>query len=300
MRSLSPVALILGLSAILSIGQGLAYGTQEKDREALCRRVPCREATTVALKLDERRHADFAFPRGPYVADGVINILNGERFSVEFEEKDGRLVEPHYVKEVTHPDRTISFELSSLESGTLLKIANPFSQAIVYDCLIQHYKQRGFSKTHVLAVGPRLSSFESWPYPVVQVMVSNVQYQSQAANAGKGIEEQDSGDREAVISAKPGPEGAAKSAAEVELVITLKCVFRSDGTVGDIHVVSVKPKHFAAEDVIASLKKKAIEAAKGIKFLPATKNGQPVSMYMQLDYSFSLADDDEQASAPKN
>jgi hypothetical protein len=31
----------------------------------------------------------------------------------------------------------------------------------------------------------------------------------------------------------------------------------------------------------------AIEAAKKIKFVPATKYGYPVSMWMQLEYNFS-------------
>jgi len=36
------------------------------------------------------------------------------------------------------------------------------------------------------------------------------------------------------------------------------------------------------------LTEKAIAAARQIRFVPATRNGQPVSMYMQLEYNFNL------------
>jgi outer membrane biosynthesis protein TonB len=35
------------------------------------------------------------------------------------------------------------------------------------------------------------------------------------------------------------------------------------------------------------LTEQAIEAAKKIKFIPATRNGRPVSMWFQLEFNFS-------------
>ena len=57
----------------------------------------------------------------------------------------------------------------------------------------------------------------------------------------------------------------------------LKVVFTSRGTVENIHVVRELPN---------GLTERAIEAAKKIKFIPATKDGHPVSMWMQLEYVF--------------
>ena len=44
------------------------------------------------------------------------------------------------------------------------------------------------------------------------------------------------------------------------------------------------------EEFVGNLEKteKAIGAARQIRFVPARKNGQPVSMYMQLEYNFNL------------
>jgi hypothetical protein len=39
---------------------------------------------------------------------------------------------------------------------------------------------------------------------------------------------------------------------------------------------------------MGGLTEKAVAAARLILFAPATRNGQPVSMYMQLEYNFNL------------
>ena len=59
--------------------------------------------------------------------------------------------------------------------------------------------------------------------------------------------------------------------------VILKVVFTSKGTVENIRVVRELPD---------GLTERAIEAAKKIKFVPAMKDGHPVSMWMQLEYNF--------------
>ena len=61
--------------------------------------------------------------------------------------------------------------------------------------------------------------------------------------------------------------------------VVLKCVFASDGKVRNILVVQALP---------GGLTERSIAAAKMIQFVPATLNGQPVSMWMQLEYNFNL------------
>ena len=78
------------------------------------------------------------------------------------------------------------------------------------------------------------------------------------------------------------PEPVYTAAARNEQVVgtvVLKCVFASDGTVKHILVVRALP---------GGLTERAIEAAKKIKFHPAMRDGQPVSMWMQLEYNFNL------------
>lgn len=66
---------------------------------------------------------------------------------------------------------------------------------------------------------------------------------------------------------------------QVTGTIVLRAVLGSDGHVTDISAVSKLPN---------GLTEKAIEAAKGIKFTPAMKDGHPVSQYIQLEYNYNL------------
>lgn len=171
------IILLFILSAILTVtwaqqGQPNA----EQSREAVCKRVPCRPATTIKLKISKQEIAEFDFPKGPYVADGFINILSGEEINVEFDEGANGLSNARFVEKVIAPEKTITFKLEQIEAGTVLSVKNPFAKNILYDCLIQHYKAQGFEPTSIIPVRSKLSSFESWPYPITQVVISKVRF----------------------------------------------------------------------------------------------------------------------------
>ena len=70
----------------------------------------------------------------------------------------------------------------------------------------------------------------------------------------------------------------ARSRAVTGTVI-LKCIFAANSTVTNIRIVSGLP---------FGLTERAVEAARKIKFIPATKDGKNVSMWMQLEYNFNL------------
>jgi TonB family protein len=79
---------------------------------------------------------------------------------------------------------------------------------------------------------------------------------------------------------KPEPtytEAARKN--QITGTVTLRAVFSSSGQVTNIHAVSGLPD---------GLTERAIAAAKSIRFVPATKDGHPVSMWMELQYNFNL------------
>jgi TonB family protein len=82
------------------------------------------------------------------------------------------------------------------------------------------------------------------------------------------------------LISKPEPqytEDARKN--QITGTVVLKVVFTSGGSVTNIRTVSGLPY---------GLTERAIAAARQIKFVPATKDGHPVSMWMQLEYNFNL------------
>lgn len=82
------------------------------------------------------------------------------------------------------------------------------------------------------------------------------------------------------VLSKPEPqytESARKN--QITGTVVLKAVFSSSGSVTNISTIRGLPD---------GLTERAIAAAKQIRFVPAQKDGHPVSMWMQLEYNFNL------------
>lgn len=85
-------------------------------------------------------------------------------------------------------------------------------------------------------------------------------------------------DTKARLTGKPEPPYTEEARKQwISGTVVLRAVFSAKGKVVNIRVVSGLPH---------GLTERAIEAAKKIKFIPATKDGKPVSMWMQLEYNF--------------
>ena len=79
---------------------------------------------------------------------------------------------------------------------------------------------------------------------------------------------------------KPEPtytESARKN--QITGTVVLRAVFSASGQITNISAVSRLPD---------GLTERAMAAAKSIRFVPATKDGHPVSMWMELQYNFNL------------
>jgi len=85
--------------------------------------------------------------------------------------------------------------------------------------------------------------------------------------------------RPQVIS-KPEPQYTEQARRDqITGTVVLRVVFSSSGDVTNINAV---------QKLGGGLTEKAIAAAREIRFVPATRNGRAVSMYMQLQYNFNL------------
>lgn len=82
------------------------------------------------------------------------------------------------------------------------------------------------------------------------------------------------------LLAKPEPQYTEEARRnQVSGTVVLRVVFASSGEVVQVRALNTLP---------FGLTERAIAAAHQIKFVPAMKNGRPVSVYMQLEYNFNL------------
>lgn len=87
-------------------------------------------------------------------------------------------------------------------------------------------------------------------------------------------------DQRALLLSKPEPQYTEEARRnQISGTVMLRAVFASSGEVVQVRALNTLP---------FGLTEKAIAAARQIKFVPAMKNGRPVSVYMQLEYNFNL------------
>jgi TonB family protein len=66
---------------------------------------------------------------------------------------------------------------------------------------------------------------------------------------------------------------------QISGTIVVRCVFGANGKVFGIRPIS---------SLAGGLTENAIRAARGITFIPATKDGRPVSVWMEVVYNFNI------------
>jgi TonB family protein len=66
---------------------------------------------------------------------------------------------------------------------------------------------------------------------------------------------------------------------QVTGTVILRCIFGANGRVFGFHVIAGLP---------SGLTERAMIAARQIKFIPATKDGRPISMRLEVQYNFNL------------
>jgi TonB family protein len=82
------------------------------------------------------------------------------------------------------------------------------------------------------------------------------------------------------VLAKPEPQYTEEARqGQITGTVVVRAIFAANGRVIGIRVISGLP---------GGLNERAIHAARQIKFIPAMKDGRPVSMFIQLEYHFSL------------
>lgn len=87
-------------------------------------------------------------------------------------------------------------------------------------------------------------------------------------------------DERARLIVKPEPHYTEEARRQgIVGTVILRVIFSSTGEITQIKTIQGLP---------LGLTERAIAAAREIKFIPAKKNGRPVSVYMQLEYNFNL------------
>jgi len=165
------------------------------------------------------------------------------------------------------------------EAETVLRINPKFALALITKSFAQYSLQQlpeaAASLEKLLALSPDDLDVETWRGQSEEL--SNRTYQSSnpaPAFNGKEVSQK------VRVTSKPEPQYSEQARkAGVTGTVVIRAIFSSDGEV----------KHILVTRALGyGLTTQAVKAARQIKFQPAIKDGKPVSMYMNLEYNFSL------------
>jgi hypothetical protein len=147
-----------------------------------------REPFTLRLKIDKTNFSDIHFDREPYVSQNEVYLFSGDKFGVNLVVKDGRVAEVHYQPDVRKADVVFGFEQpKELQDGLsmALTIDNKMKRGVSMEGLMSIPGKKDVFKTSILPVKPGKSGLESWPHPISQLVLGNLQLTADAAEQPK-------------------------------------------------------------------------------------------------------------------
>lgn len=143
-----------------------------------------RDAFTLKLHVDKEHYYEERYDRRiPYVAENDIYLFCGENFGVAVRGKGDEITGVDYESAIEKADLWFSFaqpkELGP--AGMMLTIQNKLKRRIYMDALMTVPGKKGIYKTSIVPIDAGLSDFESWPHPIVQLVLRNLRYSEKPA-----------------------------------------------------------------------------------------------------------------------
>jgi hypothetical protein len=138
-----------------------------------------RKPFTLKLPIDKEHYYEQKFEKTPYVLDGDIYLFNGDEFGVSLDVDAGIIRKVSYQKQFKKADVTFKFTQEKEKDGsimTLLVINNHSQKKLFLDALMTIPRKERVSKTSILPVEAGLIDIESWPHPIIQLVLRNLRF----------------------------------------------------------------------------------------------------------------------------
>jgi hypothetical protein len=182
MEAVSPMknkakAIALGvlLSTVTVQAQEVSNPEQSALEEKMCAQTKCQYNLRVTLKQEDAKTYDRTFKVFPAVVQpfGVV-VIAGQTIHFEADVVGGKLVNMVAVDTLSHPEKTITAKLEqSDDGGMLLVVNNPFANALKFSMGMMPLDQDKLLKTSSCPVVAGGKIFETWPFPIFQIVLGN-------------------------------------------------------------------------------------------------------------------------------
>ena len=130
------------------------------------------------IHLEGERVYEQSFGRIPYVADNDVYLFAGEAFGLNVTVTGGEISRITYERNPAKADVELRFTQQKLQNRwmMILVIRNKLNRKLYLDAVMTIPGKDELYKTSVLPVEPKLSDFESWPRPIVQLVLRDLRF----------------------------------------------------------------------------------------------------------------------------
>jgi len=167
---------------LLMLGSGV-NANENMSLEEYCKFNPCRKNLKMTLKQKDGSLFERTFTiLPPVVQPTLISIFAGETLYIEATEGEEGPTDFVQVKTIRNPERTLVFKFEQQKDvgdgkSMLLTVKNPFSKTLRYKLGMMPLDMEKLVKTSSCPVAGGQSVFESWPYPIFQIVIGKIHFQ---------------------------------------------------------------------------------------------------------------------------
>lgn len=189
MRNVARVVLVVVLWVVNVVPFAAQTPTAKPAQSATKTTTPVtRKPFTLHLKVDKDNFSDIHYDAEPYVSENEVYLFPGDKFGVNLVIRNGRVSEIRYQPDTKKADVVFGFEQpKELQDGLgmALTIDNKIKHSVSMEALMSIPGKKDVFKTSILPVKAGKSGLESWPHPISQLVVGNIQLAAEESASPK-------------------------------------------------------------------------------------------------------------------
>ncbi|MCI5123551.1 MAG: hypothetical protein D3925_03510 [Candidatus Electrothrix sp. AR5] len=153
-----------------------------KTLEEYCKTAPCRKNNSFKLRKKDGTYFEYTSELDPPVVQPeFILIFPEEELFIEATEGKDAPLDFKHVPQNSQPEKTLVFKFTQSDDekagpGMFLNVHNPFSKPLRYSLAMTPLGKEGLYKTSSCPVMAKGKAFEHWPYPLFQLIVSDMHF----------------------------------------------------------------------------------------------------------------------------
>jgi hypothetical protein len=131
------------------------------------------------LAIDKEHYYEQHFDKIPYVIENDVYLFAGESFGINVTIVDNQITGITYQPDSAKSDVWFIFSqeiTDRVPKMMMLVTRNGLKHRLLFDALMTIPDKKGIFKTSILPIDPKLSNYESWPHPIVQLVLRNFRF----------------------------------------------------------------------------------------------------------------------------